>query len=255
MAPPPLSAGASGSAFTNQIGLWAHVTERLTGHLHEIKAAGFDYLILKDADGHGQYHPDALKQVVSAIADAKLDLPVKIWSYVKPDDPAGNAAAILKGLPAGVKDVVLDAEIEWEEAPAKYGAAVAVTRVHSLCKPLTAAGVTLHLSSFWSPKLHSSLPFRAFLLHCATWQPQMYVEPGSRTAAVIADHAISEGRQICGEQKRSMIPTVNDTSFLPLIKAAGFTGFNVYAWDPEGDAQVSKHLPAWAAAIKQFEPS
>jgi hypothetical protein len=244
------------STFAGKVGLWAHVTDRLTGRLHDIKASGFDYLMIKVADGSSAYHPEALKTLVQDRDAAKLDLPFAYWAYVYPDDPAGNAAAICAALPDDASDLALDAEIEWEQAKVSLGAAELIQRVHTLCKAIKAKrpNLRLHLSSFWSPSLHADFPFRAFLTYySATWMPQAYVEPGGRTAQEVETGAVTQGRSMIAGTTIGMVVTVNAPAFLPLLKARGIKEANVYAWDPEGDAEVSIHLAEWTEAIAAFK--
>jgi|SRR6185312_12086850 len=255
----PQPAAAPVFSMSGRIGVWVHVTETMTGHIHDIQAAGFDYILLKIADGSAganTYHLAALQRIVHDAAT--VNIPLVAWAYVTPTDIPGQVAAILKALPAGVNDLVLDAEIEFEQAAApggSLGPATTIMRIHQLCQALLAGrkGLRLHLSSFWSTKFHASLPFRTFAQHCATLQPQCYLETGSRSAHEILDGALTQWGALVTKGKNAVLPTINNTQFVPILKAKQFTAFNVYCFDPkDGDAEVGAHLATWKAAIAQF---
>lgn len=240
----------------NLIGIWSHRTELLLGHLHAIHGTPtgklFDYAAIKIADSSHAFDPGPIPQLVHDAAS--INLPLVAWAYVYPDNPAAEAAAIIKVIPAGVRDVVLDAEIEWEDYAKAHGGQATAAAIKALCAPLVAAGLRLHLSTFWSPALHPSFPWRAFMQYCHALMPQCYLEPGgTRTPGSILSGSLSECRQyVAVTSGQSIVPTVNQTAFLPKLKALGIHGFNVYAWDDDGDAEVESHFTAWAAAVKAF---
>src|SRR6185312_4472483 len=136
----PQPAAAPVFSMSGRIGVWVHVTETMTGHIHDIQAAGFDYILLKIADGSAganTYHLAALQRIVHDAAT--VNIPLVAWAYVTPTDIPGQVAAILKALPAGVNDLVLDAEIEFEQAAApggSLGPATTIMRIHQLCRAI-----------------------------------------------------------------------------------------------------------------------
>lgn len=236
------------------VGLWVHKTSLAIGHLHDIQNAGFDYLLIKIADGSqgaNTYHLDDAAIIEKDAAT--INLPVAYWAYVTPDNISGQINAILEGLPDDAADLVLDAEVEWENAPAKIGTVETINRVHALCRGLLSnrPDLNLHLSSFWSTKLHASLPFRTFAQHCATLEPQCYLEPASnRSASDILTNSLLEYK---AAGSVTIIPTINRGEFLPLLKARGITNTNIYCWDDDGDAEVSVNLQPWEDKIKAFK--
>ncbi|MEO7716342.1 MAG: hypothetical protein ABIY70_09060 [Capsulimonas sp.] len=253
-----LAAPTGAAFFTTQIGLWLHLTSRAIDHLHAIQDDGFDYVLVKIADGASAYHPDDARRLVKDAGAIKLG--VAAWCYVYPRNIVATIQAIVASIPPGVTELVVDAEKEWEEYCAANGAEAAKKLADQLMSGIAAATghrVNLHLSSFWSPSIHSQIPYKAFASHCATWQPQAYYAPGSkRTPASILAGSLSEGAVLSVScMGRACVATINDTAFLPTLKARGIKGFSVYVWDPEGDAAVSINPQKWKAAIAAFRAS
>ena len=241
--------------FNNSIGCWIHDPNTAIGKLHELQAVGFDYALVKTSDGIHAYHPDETRQLAKDAAT--IDLPLAAWHYARPSDVREQAATIAANLPDGVTDLVLDAEVEWEDYAEAHGTTSANVTVNQLCGAIKAATngkVTLHLSSFWSPRLHSSFPFAAFMSHCKSWQPQAYLEPGStRTAAQIITATMLEGAKLINpKQGQSVVVTVNNTSELAILGSHSANGWNAYVWDPDGDAAVISNKVKWTDAIKSF---
>lgn len=240
---------------SNGVGLWIHQTGNAIGHLHDIQNIGFDYILIKISDGSqgaNTYHLDDAARIQK---DANsINLPVAFWTYLVPDNIQGQITATLKGLPAGATDLVIDAEIEFEQAPSKIGKVETLNRIKDYCTGILKArpNIKLHLSSFWSVKFHASLPFGKFSQYCATLQPQCYLQAGSkRTAESILSNSLKEYRTI--STTVPIVPTINNVEFLPLLKAKGIKNCNVYVWDPEGDAQVSVSKTQWTEAIQVFK--
>ena len=231
---------------TKHIGLWVHEPTSALGHLHEIKALGFTYLLVKLADGRSAFQPNATRALLAAAAS--MSLPVVPWVYAYPGESGAVARAVEALLPAGCADLVVDMEKEFETGPS--GAAEAEALLHAVAVA-TGHRVALHLSSFWSPLLHSQFPFAAALRHCASWMPQSYYEGGSRTPAEILSGSLAEAASVT-LPSQPVIPTVNGTAFVPLLKAKGITGWSAYCWDNDGDAKVSVSQAAWEQALAQF---
>ncbi|BDI33373.1 hypothetical protein CCAX7_54240 [Capsulimonas corticalis] len=249
-------AAPTGTAFfTNRIGLWAHLTSRMLGNLHDVQAMGFDDILVKVDDGRSPYHVADAQRILK---DAKtINLPVAAWCYVYPDNIADQVKSIAASIPAGVTELVVDAEAEWERFAAAHGEPACIAAVHQLMSRIAAATghrVNLHLSSFWSPQLHPEFPFRAFMIHCATFQPQAYLEPGgTRSAASILSGALSEGASVVRARPgQALVPTINNTQMLATLKARQIKSFSVYVFDPEGDAAVVDHETEWKNALTAF---
>ncbi|BDI29379.1 hypothetical protein CCAX7_14300 [Capsulimonas corticalis] len=252
----PSVAPVGAAFFAGRVGLWCHDPQTILGHLHDAAAIGADYVLFKISDGASSYHGVDNKTLVHDAATIGLQLGA--WAYVRPSNTPAQIQTIIVNIPAGVTDLVLDAEVEWEAYAKAHGEDATKALVDQLCHGIAEATghrVTLHLSSFWSPQLHPAFPFAAFMGHCATWQPQAYLEPGTtRTPAGILSGAVTQGRPLIkllpGQR---LVPTINNTAFLPFVKLLGFSNFSIYVWDPaDGDAQVAVNKAAWTAAIASF---
>ena len=239
---------------SGKIGLWIHNPSTALGQLHAIQAIGFDYVCVKISDGTNVYHAAETAQLVK---DANsIGLGVVAWHYARPADITAQIAVVQSALPNGVTNIILDAEVEWETYANSHGTTGVSVVVAQLVSGIArATSANLHLSSFWSPKLHSSFPFASFVHSCVSWQPQAYKEPGStRTTQSILDNSLFEGGKLVNTKTgQSVIPTINDIAFVPLLKAAGVKSFNVWDWDPKyGDAMVSDNRQSWTEAISKF---
>jgi hypothetical protein len=228
--------------------LWLHEPTAAMGHLHDIAGIGFDAIAVKFLDGRSPFQPNATRALLADAAS--MGLPVIPWIYARPGEPDAIAQAVENCLPKGCTDLIIDAEIEFEQCSDPSGEAEAL--VHAIAQA-TGHRVAIHLSSFWSPDLHPDFPFRAFLSHCAavggTWMPQSYFEGGSRTPQEILDSTLSEAGPVLASPAQQVVVTVNGTAFLPLLKAKGIAGYSVYCWDDDGDARVSASRIAWQAAL------
>lgn len=237
-----------------KIGVWIHRTDKALGHLHEIQRL-FDYVAVKISDGDSAYYPAARKQFCADAAT--IGLPVIAWSYVYPKDIPATIQAIVANLPANCRDLVIDAEVDWE----KVGNAAALA--DQLCHGIALATnhrVNLHLSSLYTPKLHPAFPYEAFLSHCQAWMPQSYVE-GSTLTSLVAQRTDDQAKPLAAKTLGKMIiPTVNTPGILAALARRGYRSQNVWLYDgvwlPAGkvrkegeDMGVADYEAQWAPAL------
>lgn len=231
--------------FDGKVGLWTHFTPKAIGHLKEICDLGFDYLIVKVADGRSAYHPDAFHRL--AAEAASLGLPLAAWAYVYPDHCDEQVKILKESLPKGVTELVLDAEVEWEQNIHAFQTA------GDFCHAIAAATghkVQLHLSSFYASDFHHLFPYESFLGHCASWMPQAYQVAGTTVETVI-QRVESQALPLAQiSLDRSLIPTVNSPAMLRAASDAGFHSLSVWLWDGDGqDLGVKGRQQMWADAI------
>ncbi len=234
----------------NKVGIWTHNTFKCYGHLHDIKNLGFDYLAVKITDGARAFCPGQ-RQGLSVLA-ARVPLEICAWAYVYPDNIPETITAIKANLPESCTDLILDCEVEWENKPPELA--------HELCSGIAEATdhkVSLHLSSFCNPSEHP-LPYEAFLAHCESLMPQVYVEgqtPLSAPVARLKNESVPMAAHSLGKQ---LIPTINVPELVPY--ARGHCGFNVWLWDgvqlgpgqtraAGDDMGVIGYEHLWAAAL------
>ena len=239
------------------LGLWVEDTSTVDGHLHDVQNLGFQYLIVRivyHPNGAGgdtvAYQPDTLKSILADAAT--IDFPVYAWAYVYPQNIDGQVAAITAALPAGCANLVLDAEIEWENV--EGSADFADQLAHGIAEA-TNHQTALHLSSFYAPQLHPTLPWVNFLNHCESFMPQTY-RYGATTADTVITRTLAQDPDLAkGSLGGLLVPTSNQPDILQEIcaNAATFAGANVWLWDGSGgDPGVSGNGDAWSAAIQAF---
>ena len=230
--------------FDNRIGLWAHFTPRVLGHLHEIRDLGFDYLVVKIADRTSAYHAGSLHQLT--LDAASIGFPLVAWAYVYPDNIDAQIAALQNNIPPGVTDLILDAEVEWEHD--LQAAATAEALCHGFAEA-TNHQVAMHLSGFYASDFHPQFPYDAFLAHCASWMPQAYQFAGTSVATVM-DRVNNQAVPLAQKSlEQALVVTVNTPDMLTAA-AGGFNALNVWLWDGDGqDLGVDGRQQLWSDTI------
>lgn len=238
-----------------KIGLWLHVTAKALGRLHEIQNMGFDYVIVKISDGPRAYFPAARKKLCADAATIKLG--VVAWAYVYPTNIAATITTIVANLPTSCTDLVLDAELEWEQAG--NAAALADQLCHGIAEA-TGHKVALHLSGLYAPDLHPKFPYAAFLAHCVSFMPQSYAE-GSTPVSLVAQRTDDQAKPLAAKALgKCIIPTTNTPGMMTALTRRGYRSQNVWLWDgvwlpagksrPEGeDMGVMDYTADWTPAL------
>jgi hypothetical protein len=157
-------------------GLWIYNLSNCEGGspsaiVNRAKAAGLGRVLIKIADGE-----DAFNETAPAIAlvQGLHSAGIQAWSWaysygssVETATAEANFAAH-RALGLGVDGHVIDAEIEYEVDGSSDWATA-----HWKEFKRVASGMTLGLTSFWSPLLHPTFPWWGFF-GVDIWNPQIY---------------------------------------------------------------------------------
>lgn len=219
---------SSAPDLSKMVGVWVHETFKAVPDLRVIKSLGFDYALIKIADGARAFQPTA-RDIIWHNA-MLIGLPLVAWAYVYPTSSiSGQIDVIAQSLPKTCQHLVLDVEIEWESGD--YAENVA--KAHALCHGIAQATghrVKIHLSSFVNPTMHSQIPYAAFLSHCASFMPQAYQE-GETPLATVMHRLTTDSKSTAKAASVPVIPTINVPGLAPLVKQAGYPGYNVWLYD------------------------
>lgn len=241
----------------NSLALWVSDTSTAIGHLHEIKAMGFDRLNVCLVKHHVPeaypYQPNSLAQLLTGAAS--IGMPVDGWVYGYPngvDQQISTIAAILNAH-TQIENCTLDFEGEWEHVSGDLGSP-AHTFPHNLATD-TNHRVALYLSSFDNPSGHP-LPYPALLSHCAGFMPQSY-QVDNTPVHLVMERTVNESAPLAaGSLGKEFKPTVNSPATLSALAAAPGTAsaVSVWCWDGGGvDMGVRGHEQEWASAIKAYK--
>lgn len=164
--------------------------------------AGFNYVLIKVADGTGAYHgeydnpTDYVTPLVEALRANQVQ-PVG-WHYVYGANPAGEAAIALQRIRQySLRDYVLDAEKEYKGRNSQAAQFMAALRDG-------APEVSFGLSSYRFPTLHPELPWAEFRAECDYDAPQVYWQSAHNPGAQLRRCVTEFGRF---KRQLPLIPT------------------------------------------------
>ncbi|MEP6754908.1 MAG: hypothetical protein ABJA67_05365 [Chthonomonadales bacterium] len=239
------------NSLAGKLGLWTDSSEKAQGHLHDIQALGFDYLVVRVthlSNGHAVPHsPATLKQLIKDAAT--IDLKIACWAYVFPTNIQDQIDGISAALPPEIDNLILDAEVEWEGIPD----ASAHTLMHGIAEA-TGHHAGLHLSSFCNPVDHP-IPYKAFLTHSLSFMPQSYLFPPTSPATILHRTMVQSLPLAQFSLCKQLIPTVNAAPMLQAIKNPAFKGASVWLWHDDGtdDKGVQGRESIWQPAIDAWK--
>jgi hypothetical protein len=161
-------------------GMWIWIVQRCgepTAIAAKAKAGGISHMLIKLADGPYAYYGnnygdtgnrDWTMQMVQACKAVGID-PV-CWQYVYGVQPIAEANKVIERMNgAGIKKLVIDAEVEYK-APGMGAKAVQYCqRLHTLMPD-----IALGLASYRFPTLHRELPWAEFGQFMDCYVPQVY---------------------------------------------------------------------------------
>jgi peptidoglycan hydrolase-like protein with peptidoglycan-binding domain len=156
---PPVTGGASGSAFDGQ-GMWIWYVSRSSGGevpaiVARARASGVTTVFVKSSDGSTNYWGQFSPQLVSELHANGLK--VCAWQYVYGTNPAGEAHLGAEAVANGADCLVIDAEAQYE---GHYAAAQTyLTDLRAAIGP----NYPLGLASFPYVSYHPSFPYSVFL--------------------------------------------------------------------------------------------
>jgi hypothetical protein len=254
---PPITGGASGSAFDGQ-GMWIWYVSRSSGGevpaiVARARASGVTTVFVKSSDGSTNYWGQFSPQLVSELHANGLK--VCAWQYVYGTNPAGEAHLGAEAVANGADCLVIDAEAQYE---GHYAAAQTY-----LADLRTAIGPSypLGLASFPYVSYHPSFPYSVFLgPNGAQYNaPQMYWKDiGVSVDTVYANTYIANRIY-----ERAIFPLgqtyggVGATEILRFREEAidyGATGFSFWDWQ-----ETNEHgwgaLAAPLAALTSVTPN
>jgi|GEM_PF-6376447 len=238
------------SSLKGKVGLWTNSAQKARGHLHDIKALGFDYVttrcIYKTGSGFA-VNPPALQLFADG---STINLEMVAWAYVYPTGIQDQIDAIKDFFSQVGKcaELILDAEDEWLKQPES----LAHDLFHGIAEAI-GHRANLHLSSFCNPDKHP-IPYKAFLSHCSSFMPQAYVFAPTTPATILGRTLGQAQPLVAGTLEHEFLPTVNDSRMLSLVKGGPFAGANVWLWDgDQQDRGVLGNENDWRPAIASYK--
>jgi hypothetical protein len=149
-------------------------------------SSGATHVLVKVAERTHLYGLDrAGRDVVAPVAAALRAAGLQVWGwhYVYGEQPLAEAeVAVQRCVQLQLDGYVVDAESEYRQ-PGKSAAAQRFMATLRAGLPLE---TPIALSSYRYPRLHRSLPWRAFLEHCDLAMPQVYWEQAHNPAQQLA---------------------------------------------------------------------
>jgi len=205
------------------------------------RAAGFQHVLLKIADGNVAYNldKDTKKDLLPPTVQALRAEGIQVWGwhFVYGFDPIGEAnIAVQRVQQLGLEGYVIDAEEEYKQ-PGR--SAVAKRYLEKLRASLPS--LPMALSSFRFPSFHRQLPWTTFLEYVDYNMPQVYWEQNHNPEPQLR-RSVREFQAL--KPYRPVIPTgptykvggwrpsKEDTvQFLNAAKSLGSPAVNFFSWD------------------------
>ena len=207
--------------------------------------AGLSHVLIKIADGPSwayNYDYDSGVDLVPPVVAELRSAGVQVWGwhYVVGRDPLGEAnLAVQRTRALGMDGYVIDAESEYKDRKKETAARKFMATLREGLPDIPIA-----LSSYRYPKLHSDLPFAAFLEKCDYAMPQVYFE-GSHNPEEQLDRCVEQYMAL--RPARPVIPTAptyahggwrptpNEVQrLLQRARDIGLTAANAWSWDYAG---------------------